>query len=512
MISTLQLKFGSSPEIPSVPIDVVPVTIFVGPNNSGKSLVLGEINQYCHRSEKNPDAMILDVLTFSGLAQNEAVETIEHMSEKLDENNRSILMLELYNRMMLVNPQSAGDLLQEPQSSFQVLFCNHEKRQEIRRIVSEAFGFYFVVDPTNLGMFRIRLSQHAPSSDLEECGIHSEALLFHKNAQLIDCMSHGVKAFIGIIIEVIAGNPRVLIIDEPDAFLHPSLSSKLGYELSRSAFSTDKRVFVSTHSPNFVMGCIQSGTPVNIVRLTYRSGVATSRVLPSDDVLELMRNPLLRSTGVISGLFYEFVVVTESDADRAFYQEINERLLRFKPEWGIPNCLFINAQNKQTVQTILRPLRKLGIPAVGIVDIDVLKEGGTVWTNLLSSVNVPDLMRDSLATMRTAVKKAMDKTGRDMKRDGGIAILPQQEQEAAQNLLNQLSEYGIFVVSGGELESWLKHLNISGHGPAWLISTFEKMGENPDSSNFLKPSNNDVWEFMQKIKSWCINSNRKGIP
>ncbi|MBK9168926.1 MAG: hypothetical protein IPM24_15855 [Bryobacterales bacterium] len=100
---------------------------------------------------------------------------------------------------------------------------------------------------------------------------------------------------------------------------------------------------------------------------------------------------LLRSTGVLSGLFYEFVVVTESDADQAFYQEINERLLQFKPEWGIPNCLFLNAQNKQTVQTLLRPLRKLGIPAAGVVDVDVLKEGGANWTNLLSSAHLPQL-------------------------------------------------------------------------------------------------------------------------
>src|SRR5207248_10030214 len=114
------------------------------------------------------------------------------------------------------------------------------------------------------------------------------------------------------------------------------------------------------------------GAPVNIIRLTYRGGVATARVLRNDDLLKLMRNPLLRSTGVLNGLFYEFVVVTESDSDRAFYQEINERLLRFNPELGIPNCLFLNAQNKQTVRSIIRPLRELGIPAAGIVDIDVL--------------------------------------------------------------------------------------------------------------------------------------------
>jgi hypothetical protein len=259
------------------------------------------------------------------------------------------------------------------------------------------------------------------------------------------------------------------------------------------------------------MGCIQSGAPVNIIRLTYSGGVATARVLPSGELLELMRNPLLRSTGVLGGLFYEFVVVTESDADRAFYQEINERLLRFNPDCGIPNCLFMNAQNKQTVQTIIRPLRKLGIPAAGIVDVDVLKEGGTVWTSLLASAYVPALQHDSLGTLRAAVKQAVEATGRNMKRDGGIAVLAATDQDAARNLFGQIAEYGIFVVPGGELESWLKALGATGHGPAWLIDMFEKMGEDPESVNYVKPSTDDVWPFMSEVKAWLTNPMRKGI-
>jgi hypothetical protein len=309
-----------------------------------------------------------------------------------------------------------------------------------------------------------------------------------------------------------AGDFRVVLIDEPEASLHPSLAAKLGAELARAAVASDKRVFVSTHSPTFVMGCIQSGAPVNIVRLTYRGGVATARVLPSDDILRLMRNPLLRSTGVLSGLFYEFVVVTESDADRAFYQEINERLLRFKPEWGIPNCLFINAQNKQTVHTIIRPLRELGIPAAGIVDVDVLKEGGTVWTSLLSGAFIPTITHQPLAALRSAVKQAMDASGLDVKRDGGTAILQGGEREATENLLRQLREYGIAVVPGGELESWLKPLGACGHGPAWLIDVFERMGEDPDAANYAKPFADDVWRFMGDLKTWLVDPGRKGIP
>jgi hypothetical protein len=383
---------------------------------------------------------------------------------------------------------------------------------EVRRIVHDAFSTYFVIDPTALGQLRVRLSHREPIDPTEERGIHQAAVDFHSNALPIESASDGVKAFTGIITELIAGDPKVLLIDEPDAFLHPALASKLGQEVSRAAVTSNKIVFASTHSPMFVMGCIQSGAPINIVRLTYRGGAATARILPSDEILQLMRNPLLRSTGVLQGLFYEFVIVTESDADRAFYQEINDRLLKEDPQLGIPNCLFLNAQGKHTIHTILRPLRKLGIPAVGIYDVDALNEGGASWTNILEAASIPEIERNALATLRAAIKTALDVTGRDAKREGGISILQQEDQEAAQNLLRQVANYGIFIVPNGELESWLRDLNINGHGPSWLIGMFERMGDDPDGPNYIRPTEGDVWQFISRVRSWLVDTNRQGIP
>ncbi len=555
MISSIQLKFGRAPKMAPERIDVTPVTVFVGPNNSGKSRVLSEIDQLCRSGRRSGAAVILDDLEFQGLGASEADDAIAHITltpnagEAISvdhvmvgaRGNRqqvprdrllasvqnpaadlrafcqwflahNTLMLDGRSRIDLVNQQAGGDMQAPPQSSFQVLLRDNQKRSEVRRIVSDAFGSFFVIDPTNLGMLRIRFASRAPNGEMEERGIHEEAVAFHAAAQPVEEASDGVKAFTGIITEVIAGDPRVLLIDEPEAFLHPALAFTLGLEVSRAALNSDKRLFVSTHSPTFLMGCIQSGAPVNIVRLTYRNQVSTARILPSAEILELMRNPLLRSTGVLSGLFYEFVVVTESDADRAFYQEVNERLLRAKPAWGIPNCLFINAQNKQTVPTILRPLRRLGIPAAGIVDVDVLKEGGTVWSTLLSGAFVPELSHASLATQRAAINQALESTGKNMKRDGGLAILGETEREAAQNLLDQLAAYGVFTVPGGELESWLNSLGATGHGPSWLVKVFERMGEDPTDPSYVKPKDGDVWEFLSKVKSWLVAPARKGIP
>lgn len=523
MITQLNLQFGKSPESDPEDIQVTPVTVFVGPNNSGKSKVLTEIYQFCCTGQTDSANVILKKIEFQGVSLEEAqlqVKTIvsssqpgqksynakymlmlgpvghPQMREQMQMREQILisslqnpndqapsfcqhylrfntLVLDGKSRINLIDPQPAGDL-QHPASNLPILFTDDKRRMEVRRIIHEAFGFYFVLDPTHLGQLRIRFSTIAPESHSLERGLHEEAVRFHSAAQPIEQSSDGVKAFTGIITAVIAGDPRILLIDEPEAFLHPSLSFKLGKEIAQASSSSNKRLFVSTHSASFVRGCIQSGAPVDIVRLTYRNGVPTARVLPNEDILKLMRNPLLRSTGVLNGLFYEFVIVTESDADRAFYEEINERLLKFKPDWGISNCLFINAQNKQTVQTIVRPLRELGIPVAGIVDIDILKEGGAVWSNLMQSAFVPAISHNPLSTTRAAIKQKLVDSGKDMKKHGGINILQGSDKEAANNLFDQLYEYGIFVVREGELESWLKPLSSIGHGPDWLVDLFHK--------------------------------------
>ena len=195
-----------------------------------------------------------------------------------------------------------------------------------------------------------------------------------------------------------------------------------------------------------------------------------------------------------------------------FYQEVNERLLSFKPEWGIPNCLFLNAQNKQTIHTILKPLRSLGIPAAGIVDVDVLKEGGTVWTNFMNGGFIPNLDRPGLGLTRGSVKKELEATGKDMKRHGGLELLHKGDREAANNLCERLSEYGLFVVTKGELESWLPQLGAIGRKSLWLVDAFQKMGEDPDDSSYMRPGGDDVWLFLSEIKHWLSNPRRKGIP
>ena len=95
---------------------------------------------------------------------------------------------------------------------------------------------------------------------------------------------------------------------------------------------------------------------------------------------------------------------------------------------------------------------------------------------------------------------------------GGIGLLPEAEKEAAKQLFTAMQVYGIFVVAGGELESWLGHLGASGSKQEWLTSIFEKMGSDPQHADYVRPGTGDVWEFVEQIARWTANPQRLGIP
>jgi len=365
------------------------------------------------------------------------------------------------------------------------LFQRQKERERLRALVHEAFDRYLVIDPTASGTLRVRLAVRPPTDEAEEQALDSRARAYHGSAPPIETFSEGVRAYAGLLAALLAIPAKVMLVDEPDAFLHPPLARRLGYHVAKLAAERDAQVFAATHSAEFLMGCVESGAYVEIVRLTYRSGVATARHLPSTELEELMRDPLPRSADVLAALFHDGAIVTESDIDRAFYQEINHRLIAARDQprppleaatgpvrnpqsavnvaerEGADACMFLNAQNKQTVHRIIGPLRRLGVPAAGIVDIDVLKEGGATLANFLKGASVPEVTRRTMETARSQLFAKFQAAGKDMKKDG-IDALGVGDKNACRDFFDQLGAYGLFVVDVGEVERWLRKLNVPG--------------------------------------------------
>jgi hypothetical protein len=220
-----------------------------------------------------------------------------------------------------------------------------------------------------------------------------------------------------------------------------------------------------------------------------------------------MREPLLRSTNVLSALFHVGAVVCEADADRCFYQEVNFRLVAANAG-GVKDSVFLNAQNKQTVRRIVAPLRRMGIAAAAVVDFDMIKNSDL--RDLLSACAVPIHLQHSLTVLRGDLQHYFEEAGLDMK--SGLSALTGQEAESCRSLLSQLAEYGIFLVTNGEIESWLKQFGITSKKNQWLAEIFDRMGSDPTNAEYLQPATGDVWDFLRQIGLWISHPERAGMP
>lgn len=549
MLESITLKFTSSEDIF---LTCDSTTLFVGSNNSGKSLILREIERVFESGQFPQDLKLLKDFSIhwpslddmenlfkksesvsgkSATAENVIIgsmkpgrglvrvelsrESVLHMATNKSERSWfahnvvrfGVLRLDGRSRFSLSDDQPMGDLLAPPTNVLAHLFLDDKARAEVRTIIKDAFGLYFTIDPTNSGQLRMRLSAAPPLSD--EQSLNHDAREFHRAAVHIKEASDGVQAFTGIVTAVLSGEFHTILVDEPEAFLHPPLARKLGKHLNGIASKHGGTLVAATHSADFLMGCVQTGGPVQVVRLEYQNGKSKGRLVDPAKLNTFLRSPLMRSANVIGGLFHDGVVVTESDNDRAFYAEIYHRLSSYHGNY--PSILFVNAQNKQTMRDIVGPLREFGIPAAAISDIDIVKDGGKDWTSWLGAMQIPNALHIGLGQQRSAIKHALNNTGKDMK-SGGIGILVDDDLSAAYHFFNSLDQFGLFAVRGGELESWLPSLGVTGKKTDWTVGMLQAMGEDPTCPTFVTPSSGDVWDFMRGIVHWIQNPDRSGTP
>lgn len=539
-----------------------PVTILVGPNNSGKSLALREIMLWAQGDDRERRVVdqldadwptsVVDVLEQlepfatepeEGEAPQEdailiapfKVDGSKHrvwvqrgtLSDQLQQGSASTWLrkkvlshftarLDGRTRFDLMQPRPIQDQQVTPQHHLAALFMDDSLREQVREIVASAFpGRYFVIDPTSMQQFRVRISGRPPEDPSEERNWDARAVEFHANAEPLEELSDGVVSFTGLLAAIVSLPHRILLVDEPEAFLHPPLARLLGSNLASLTREREASLVAATHSSEFVLGCIDSGAETTIVRLTYEQGIGGARMLAPAELKELSRNPLLRSTRALSGLFHRGVVVGESDHDRAFYDEINRRLV--EADRGTRDTFFTNAQNWQTIPRVIGPLRKLGVPAAGIVDLDAITQTKAEWNKFYGAMNLDDEAIQCIDSERRAVTQLLEDLPKDSEHPSykkvGISTLAQGEMARAEALFETLAKYGIFVVPVGALEGWLESLELSrGDKAKWIVKAFDKLGVRPGRGTYVPPGEDDVWEFMDRVAAWIDDPERLGLP
>jgi ABC-type cobalamin/Fe3+-siderophores transport system ATPase subunit len=410
------------------------------------------------------------------------------------------------------------------------LLKNLEDMEILREIVAKVLGAQLVIDMvSNAPRVVWKLAAEPPPAGAE--GSYTESTNeFMRGAGGLDERSDGIHALVGMFAAIFAKSTDLVIIDEPEAFLHPPLIRKFARELGTISRENDWQIFIATHSADLLAGFVSSTADVNIVRLTFddrqTACPATARLLDTPALRRLALDPLLRSESILAALFCEGAVICEAAADRTLYTEINERLLRHSGgHEGLDSCMFLNAENWQTTARMIQPLREMGVAAAAVLDADVLF--GDDLQRVLSAAQIPDepgeekirrKMLDRCKTLQHAVRARLEKVANGKERQlkhGVIATLVLDEREIFEGLINELAIYGVFIVPLGELECWLQPQGLTPPSSRkekkkWLAEAIDRLGWDPDDARYVRPAEGDIWDFLRKIAAWITNPDRKG--
>ena len=450
-------------------------------------------------------------------------------------------LLSTDNRLTIVSQSRSAGEVNEAQNLLQVLYSSGSAKElEVRNLVAKAFpNVDIALDFSSPQQLEFRVGSdfsHLPTDPrdarpiLEKCG-------------RLDDQGDGLRSYVGIVVALSTLNRSVFLIDEPEAFLHPPQAFRLGQFIASQA-SLSRQIVVATHSADVLRGIIFQSSDAQIVRIDRIDDSNVVKPLDPAELKKLSLDPLLSASGVLDGLFYSGVVVTEADADSRFFQSLATKI-----NSGL-DIHFVNADNKQTVPKVLAAYKKLGVRCAGIVDIDVLNNAGefkkqleaagitgTDYETALASrqkieneINAtPPAARlknilDQIAKIKIMIdevlpkdsgehEKVLSELKRILKRleadtsawqvlkKGGVSVL-QSSREEFFKLYQICSAAGLFIIPSGELETLLSEYGIEWQSDkrGWINSALQLVpGLNVES-------NKQPWKFMIDIINHLIKS------
>lgn len=557
-------------------VDVGGLTVVVGPNNSGKSLLLREISDFI--TGQNHSAILLHSITsaVSGSIENLLSELgVKYKSEQKDrgsffEENPFEESVSVSGSYSVVEKIEAEIKQGDPLSSerFRTLFgksvvtrirtedrlsmakqrnatdpslLRHfydRGRQEEDRIniaVKKVFNVSVRLDVSELGKIGIRVGDDFSAVPLDP----RDARVALQALPLLDEQGDGLKSFVTTLLILRTSRRPVILLDEPEAFLHPPQALEIGRLIAEEA-SAGRAIICATHSVDVLRGMMNRFPSLRIVRISRTPEQSSLSTLSAEEVASINQNPLLASSRVLDAVFYKGAVILEADSDRAFYQKV-----------ALGNHIgddvhYVHAHNKQTIYKLLQPYRTLSVRAAAVVDFDILrnsseltlllKSAGCTDTNVIgvwldqirNSLNAaPDSVRltnlqqavasiladdtirlnqesDNAALLSTVrrIKRALDDSDSWAlaKHRGVNALTPEGRKAFAQ--VDQLArQYGVFIVPVGDLESWLEELGFSrlADKSKWIAGALLWLNEND------LPAESSLTKFVADIHSWITS-------
>lgn len=391
-------------------------------------------------------------------------------------------------RLMICKSQTNYGLDNATKNYLSDVRFKHRALNELSKITQKLFDVDIALDTQTLGTrlcFRVGkdLDTLKHTNQLSE----AEAKELY-NKDMLDDQGDGIKNFVSVFLSLKCNDQGALLLDEPEAFLHPPLARQLGEIIGNTADS-DRPIFIATHSVEILKGILSKSSDVQIIRITRpRLNSNKFTFIQKETLNKVLETPLLRVSRVLEGIFCEKVVLTESEADELIYQEFIEKVF---PESGLH---FVHAQNKQTLGDIAQLYREIGVAFEILVDFDILREPKE-FTKLMTSIGIPIEMSSKFSQYAAQLRVQVDNSVKEgnlssdeieskqrkvrdkVYHKEGIRWFSEDLRSKIKDTLNVLDNYHLHILRSGELETFLEEygLDYLADKKSWVMNAINKI-------------------------------------
>ena len=426
--------------------------------------------------------------------------------------------LQTETRIIDSNPAPAIRVFDEPASHpIQMLYSDDELEKRINGYFQQAFGEDLVVYRLGGAEIPLLVGKNPSLLTGENRTSSSYCRRLTDSTTPLKQQGDGMRSFASVVLHLLATvTPSILMLDEPEAFLHPPQARLLG-ELIAKERSSRSQLFVATHSVDVINGLLNVAPDnLRVLRIRRDGDVNHVKELDKERARQINVDPLMKYSSVMSGVFHERVIICEADADCTFYSS----LLTLREVHGDhqPDVLFVHANGKDRIGALVKTLTDLDVPVDIIADIDILqsvdvfeavtKSLGGDWATIQPMVKAIrssiddrkpwssagaikreiqrelediELKGEFPKERRVAIKEILKKDSPwfAVKAAGEAAIPKGQVMQHFQNLKTSCKKMGLWIVPVGELEGFCR--SVGGHGPRWVQQVIESRDLSGDS-------------------------------
>lgn len=535
-----KLKFSDGTEIELNKDDVV---VIVGPNNSGKSACLRGIRDLiCVRGSQSKvisgietqkegthDDLLSWLDTFTIKVKQDANNPVyqayqigfslkdsklywERKDICIDQMGRLFCyLLNADERLSGSKPADNIAIAKEPsRHPIHYLYQNDKLEANLSNQFRKAFGLDLIVH-RSAGSVIPLLTGERPVPGEGQDRVSYEYIQKLEGLDQLQNQGDGMRSFASIVLFTMVGKESILLVDEPEAFLHPPQARLIGKMLV-SEKPAGRQLFIATHSGDVLRGVLDANSPrVRVLRIRRTESVNTVKELNSNSIQELWRDPLLRYSNILDGLFHERVVVAEGDSDARFYSAVLDAIWEKKSsDRRRPDIMFTHCGGKDRMPMVIRALRAVEVPIRAVADIDLINNkhplqafveaSGGNWDEFKQDWNIVKSQVDSKKaelstsevkrqinelldvvnekTLPTDVRPKIESILKQsspwaiVKEAGKAYIPPGDATQAFSRLVAALQCLGIWLVEVGQLECFCR--SVGNHGPLWVNAVLQK--------------------------------------